>query len=56
MPRLKVKDDTVITINVQHRVLTYDVIKKIKFVKLWFFLGGEGIMGEQHPKGLLAKN
>ena len=54
MPRLKVKDDTVTTINVQHRVLKYDVIKNY-ICEIMGFWGG-GILGEQHSKGLLAKN
>ena len=55
VPRLKVKDDTVITINVQHRVLKYDVIKKIKFVKLWFFWGGRGLWENNIQKAYLPK-
>ena len=54
VPRLKVKDDTVTTINVQHRVLKYDVIKNYICEIMGF--GGGGILGEQHSKGLLAKN
>ena len=56
MPRLKVKDDTVTTINVQHRVLKYDVIKNYICEIMGFGGGGGGILGEQHSKGLLAKN
>ena len=55
MPRLKVKDDTVTTINVQHRVLKYDVIKNY-ICEIMGLGGGGGILGEQHSKGLLAKN
>ena len=55
MPRLKVKDDTVTTINVQHRVLKYDVIKNY-ICEIMGFWGGGGILGEQHSKGLFAKN
>ena len=57
MPRLKVKDDTVTTINVQHRVLKYDVIKNYICEIMGFGGGGGGgILGEQHSKGLIAKN
>ena len=55
VPRLKVKDDTVTTINVQHRVLKYDVIK-ITFVKLWGFVGGGGGFWENNiQKAYLPK-
>ena len=55
VPRLKVKDDTVTTINVQHRVLKYDVIKNYICEIMGVGGGGGGILGEQHSKGLLAK-
>ena len=40
MPRLKVKDDTVTTINVQHRVLKYDVINNYICEIMGFWGGG----------------
>ena len=44
VPRLKVKDDTVTTINVQHRVLKYDVIKN--YICEIMGVGGGGERGD----------
>ena len=55
VPRLKVKDDTVITINVQHRVLKYDVIKKLNLWNYGFFWGGRGLWENNIQKAYFPK-
>ena len=56
MPRLKVKDDTVTTINVQHRVLKYDVIKNYICEIMGFWGGGGGgFWGNNIKKAKLPK-
>ena len=55
MPRLKVKDDTVTTINVQHRVLKYDVIKNYICEIMGFWGGGGGFWENNIQKAYLPK-